>query len=209
MADIQPEAEEGVKADQLPSKPETPAKGATRRSGRRSAVTALETSTPWNPAGDVLLNEAAQKQTFSSRDKTTVNGVSETPSGNHHTKQSRVEKEVVNGVNARIRTANKETTNGDSYATPASTPASQTPNLYGVPTSFKRKKRVSFLPETEAGKIEFFARISTSVGTQEVLLSREDLTSEVDLVERYAAWQDAGNADVTFDIFKKIIIFAR
>jgi hypothetical protein len=209
VADIQPEAEEGVKASQLPPKPDSPAKAATRRSSRKSAAVALETSTPWNPADDVLLNGAAQEQPVTSRDKITVNGVGGAPNNIHYIKKSRIETEVVNGVDERIRIADKETMNGDSYATPTSTPVSQTSKPHGTPTSSKQKKRVSFLPEIEAGKVEFFARISTSVGTQEVPLSREDLTSEVDLVERYAAWQDAGNADVTFDVFKKIVIFTR
>lgn len=201
MTEIQPEVEEVAETSQTPARQEIPAKAATRRSGRRSAAEALETSTPWDPAGDVLLSGATPKHSASSQNETRINGVD----GKHN----HLEQDDVNGVDSIIKGSVKETVNGKSHTIVASTPASQASKTPGGPTSSKRKKRVSFSPEVESGKVEFFARIFTSAGTQEVPLAREDLTTEVDLVERYAAWQNAGNSDVTFDVFKKIIIFAR
>ena len=209
MTEIQPEVEEVAETSQTPARQEIPAKAATRRSGRRSAAEALETSTPWDPAGDVLLSGATPKHSASSQDETRINGVDGVVHGQSSAKQSHLEQDDVNGVDRIIKGPVKETVNGKSHTTVASTPASQASKTRGGPTSSKRKKRVSFSPEVESGKVKFFARIFTSAGTQEVPLAREDLTTEVDLVERYAAWQNAGNSGVTFDVFKKIIIFAR
>ena len=207
--EIQPEVEEVAETSQTPARQEIPAKAATRRSGRKSTAEALETSTPWDPAGDVLLSGATPKHSASSQDETRINGVDGVVHGQSSAKQSHLEQDDVNGVDRIIKGSVKETVNGKSHTTVASTPASQASKTQGGPTSSKRKKRVSFSPEVESGKVKFFARIFTSAGTQEVPLAREDLTTEVDLVERYAAWQNAGNSDVTFDVFKKIIIFAR
>lgn len=73
----------------------------------------------------------------------------------------------------------------------------------------KPKKRVSFSPPTKAGNVEIIARISTSAGVEEISLSKEDIVSEVDLVERYAAWQNSKVTNVTFQVFKDIAQFAR
>ncbi|KAF3002873.1 hypothetical protein E8E13_000310 [Curvularia kusanoi] len=81
----------------------------------------------------------------------------------------------------------------------------------------KSSKRVSFSPdsqvsssEVQASKVQFFARITTSAGnTEEVSLEEEDLTSELDLIKRYAEWKDAGREAVSFNVFKDIVKFAR
>lgn len=86
---------------------------------------------------------------------------------------------------------------------------SQMPKMIKTPISSKRKKRVSFSPEARPGNVEFFARISTDTGTQDIRLSEEDLTSELKLIKRYSAWLNSGETDITFETFKKVIKFAK
>ena len=202
------EAGESVEVDQAPSQPDTPAKTPTRRSSRKSAASALESSTPWDPAADVLLNGAEKKQPANNNNNNNNNNSATVNDANTASQGDRRTTGTFSGVDQKTKSTIKETVDGVSFTAPKKPPSSQTLKTQKAPNSVNRKKRVSFSPENQAGNVEFFARISTGAGTQEVLLSEEDLTSEVDLVKRYAAWQNAGNADVTFEVFKNIVKFA-
>ncbi|KAJ4362603.1 hypothetical protein N0V95_001408 [Ascochyta clinopodiicola] len=89
---------------------------------------------------------------------------------------------------------------------------SEVPDTQKAPKSSKQKKRVSFVPDTEAGvavDYKFFARIYTSGVTEEISLSEEDLDHRGDIVKRYAAWQKSGEASISFETFKNIVRFAK
>lgn len=176
--------------------PETPASAPTRRSSRKSAVSALESSTPWDPADDVLFSGASQKQPARDSTATPMNGTNKAFNRS--------------SLDQKPMSAAKEAVNGTPSTAPAKSSATQV-KAQKTPNSTKHKKRVSFSPETQAEvqSVKFFARITTGAGTQEVPLLREDLTHEVDLVEHFAAWQTAGNAPVSFEVFKNIVKFVR
>ncbi|KAF2633314.1 hypothetical protein BU25DRAFT_3693 [Macroventuria anomochaeta] len=197
------EAGGSVEVNQAPSQTEALAKAPTRRSSRKSVASAMESSTPWDPADDVLLNGSGQKQPAANNTDIAVDDGDLLPNGDHRTTA------IPSSVDQKTKAAISETTRGTVFTIPTNIPASQALKTQKSYASSKQKKRVSFSPEIQADNLEFFARISTTAGTQEVPLSEEDLTSEVDLVKRYAAWQNAGNAHVTFEVFKNIVKFAR
>ena len=59
------------------------------------------------------------------------------------------------------------------------------------------------------GSVEFFARIHSRTGTSELPLSDHYLSSDVEIIRRYAEWQqEGGDASVPFEVFKKIFAFA-
>lgn len=168
--------------------PGTAASSLTRRGSRKSATSALESSIPWDPADDVLFNGGPHKQAAQKG----ADGVSDP-----------AKTVAPSSFDQKPKSAVKHTVNGASSTTPAKSSTAR--------TKVQQKKRVSFSPETQgqSDNVEFFARITTAAGIQEVPLLREDLTHEVDLVEAYAKWQTEGQAPVTFEVFKNIAMFAR
>ena len=178
--------------------PDSPASVPARRSSRKSAALALETSTPWDPTGDVLFGSASQKQSARGETQAPTNGASRafdsdkaaTPSSGNRKPKSAAQ--AVNG--------GPSTTSAKSSTTPVRPGAATSPN-----------KRISFPPEmrTEPGSIVFFARVTTAAGDQEVRLLEEDLTHEVDLVKKYAEWLNAGKAAIDFETFKEIFKLSR
>lgn len=174
---------------QSTTQPDTPVSASARRSSRKSAVLALETSTPWDPIGDVLFSGAPQEQPPQREVGSPPNGSTRPvdfgyPAAPPSTKQKpKAAAQAVNGGPSSSAKSSKASSN----------------------------KRVSFSPETRAeiGNIVFFARITTSIGDQEVRLSEEDVTHEVDLVKKYAQWLNDGKASVDFDTFKQIFKLSR
>lgn len=170
-----------------------------RRSSRKSAASDLEMSTPWDPTADVLFNGFGQKQTALSA---LMHGAAEVHSGD------RTSADAATADDQEAKTETYSVMSEDTSAVHTTT-ATRPPEPLTSSDPAKQKKRVSFSPETQHYDLKFFARISTNAGTQELPLAEEDLTSEIDLVKRYAAWQNEGNANVTFDVFKNIVKFAR
>lgn len=167
---------------------------STRRSSRKSAASALESSTPWDPTADVLLSGARHKQNI-------MNGTSDASNCIATTSNENKTSSYAAGLG--------ENTNGVSSTTPLSKSPLQTPKAQTATPSTKQKKRVSFSSGNKACDVQFFARITTISGTKDILLLEEDLKFEVDLVKRYAAWQKAGNTDASFEVFKNIAHFTR
>jgi hypothetical protein len=59
------------------------------------------------------------------------------------------------------------------------------------------------------GSVEFFARIHSRTGTSELPLPDHYLSSDAEIIRRYADWQEEeGDASVSFEVFKKIFAFA-
>lgn len=170
--------------------PDTPASAPARRSSRKSAALALETSTPWDPTGDVLFSGASQKQPPQREADAPTNGTATTIESGNPTSTS--------SIKQKFKAAAQAVNGGPSSSSAKSSNASS-------------NKRVSFSPETraETGSIVFFARVTTSAGDQEVRLSEEDLTHEVDLVKKYAQWLNDGKVFVDFDTFKQIFKLSR
>lgn len=175
-------------------------KSSGLRSSRRSEV---EVSTPWDPAADVLFNGGTQGLLTKNASIIAVNGTTEAQSNKRNSREGSIDVDTRAGTEPVVAALHWDT------PTPTDTPTSQSTEPYLPPTTNKHKKRVSFSPEITAGQLEFFARVTTSAGIREFPLIEEDLTSEVALVKRYAAWQDAGNENVTFDVFKNIVKFNR
>jgi hypothetical protein len=173
------------------------------RSSRRSDYYEAEVSTPWDPAADVLFNGITQGLSTNNANSVAVNGTTEAQSSKRSSREGSIDVDTRAGTEPVVAALDWDT------PTPTDTPSSLSTQPYLPPTLNKHKKRVSFSPESTAGQVQFFARVTTSAGIREFPLIEEDLTSEVALVKRYAAWQDAGNENVTFDIFKNIVKFNR
>jgi hypothetical protein len=163
----------------------------------------VEVSTPWDPAADVLFNGGTQGLLTKNASIIAVNGTTEAQSNKRNSREGFIDVDTRAGTEPVVAALHWDT------PTPTDTPTSQSTEPYLPPTTNKHKKRVSFSPEITAGQVEFFARVTTSAGIREFPLIEEDLTSEVALIKRYAAWQDAGNENVTFDVFKNIVKFNR
>lgn len=176
----------------------SPASIPARRSSRKSAVLALETSTPWDPTGDVLFGGASQKQPSRREVDAPKNGISKTFDSSKTITPSK--------ANQKPRSAAQAVNGGSSSTLAKSSTTSARPG-----NSTSSNKRVSFSPEIrdQPGNIMFFARVTTVVGDQEVRLLEEDLTHEVDLVKKYAQWLYDGKASVDFDTFKQIFKLSR
>ncbi|KAF1926614.1 uncharacterized protein M421DRAFT_422584 [Didymella exigua CBS 183.55] len=182
--------------------PDTPANITTRRSSRKSAVSALESSTPWDPANDVLFGGSSQKQTTRSSTIAPANGTDRafdlakavTPSSSEQKPKSAAKKVVFSAA----------------PTTPAKSSTFQA-IAQNASISSQQKMRVSYSSETQgrSSNVEYFARITTMAGIQEVPLLKEDLTHGVDLIEAYARWQMEGNAPVSFEVFKNIVLYTR
>ena len=173
------------------------------RGFRRSGYSEVEISTPWDPAADVLLNGGTRGLPTNNTDNVAVKGNTKAQSSKRSSREGSIDVDTRAGTEPVIAAPNWDT------LTPTDTPSSRSTEPYQPPILNKHKKRVSFSPESTAGQVEFFARVTTSAGVREFPLIEEDLTSEVALVKRYAAWQEAGNGDVTFDVFKNIAKFNR
>ncbi|KAJ4398666.1 hypothetical protein N0V91_010021 [Didymella pomorum] len=177
--------------------PDSPASVSARRSSRKSAALALETSTPWDPTGDVLFGSTAQKQSARGETQAPTNGTSRTLDSDKAANPS--------SINQKAKFAAQAVHGGLSITSKSST----TPVRPGAATS--PDKRVSFPAETrtEPGDILYFARVTTAAGDQEVRLLEEDLTHEVGLVKKYAQWLNAGKTAIDFETFKEIFKLSR
>lgn len=199
----QPSLDKDPEHESTAGQSDLPLKRPARRSSRKSAASALELSTPWDPTADVLFSGLGKMQPVNDVNAAT-NGTSRAASRDHDSREN----SVAIDANATV-IAPPANLKDNAPTTRTDKRSSQPSNRHVEPTTAKQKKRVSFSPESQAHTVEFFARITTSEGSQEVQLMEDDLTSEVGLVKRYAAWQNAGNANVTFDVFKNIVKFAR
>jgi hypothetical protein len=202
-AKLEPEEGENMEVEEptpQPSpQPGTPASAPARRSSRKSAASALESSTPWDPTGDVLFSGISQKQPAHRNTEALTNGTAKA--------FGPAKANTPSSINQKSKSAAKDAVNGAPFATPAKSLATQA----ALRKTSAPNKRVSFSPETQAqpDNVEFFARITTAVGVQEVPLLQDDLTHEVDLVKSYAEWLDDGKEPVSFEMFKNIIKHAR
>ncbi|KAF1363829.1 hypothetical protein EJ07DRAFT_151916 [Lizonia empirigonia] len=204
--DSQLDAKVGARTEKVPPKPRTV---ATRRSARKSAVSALESPASTKPIDGNGSQQGPQHQQNGYQTNSVVNGVEASLIGDglvnlefHGMVSPSLIDESANGISGdakaeelSVKQANPSVSQG--------LRSQQTPNLT------KPNKRVSFSPQIKTGNVEIIARISTSTGVEEVSLSKEDIVSEVDLVERYAAWQNSKATSVTFQVFKDIAQFAR
>ncbi|KAJ8114998.1 hypothetical protein OPT61_g3254 [Boeremia exigua] len=188
---------------ETPVQPETPAKTRTRQKYRKSAASARESSIPWDPAADVLLNGIGHNQPHRHKDGATLRNSDAVSLADQSSKGA------FTSLDSEAKDVNEEFANGAPYTTPKDTPPSQSSKTEKASASGKKKKRVSFSPEVQTNDVQIFARITTSAGTQDVPLLEVDIGSEVNLVKRYAAWQNAGNIDATFEVFKNIVQFTR
>ena len=198
-SDIGADRDSGATQSQSKATPKT----SGLRSFRRSGYSEAEISTPWDPTADVLLNGGTQGLPSNKTDSVAVSGTSEAQSSKRSFMEGTIDADTRAGTEPVVAAPDWDT------PTPTDTPSSRSTEPYVPPTLDKNKKRVSFSPESTVGRVEFFARVTTSAGIREFPLIEEDLTSEVALVKRYAAWQEAGNGDVTFDVFKNIAKFNR
>ncbi|KAG9200633.1 hypothetical protein G6514_006811 [Epicoccum nigrum] len=198
-SDISANRESGATQGQSEATSKIPA----LRSSRRSDYYEAEVSTPWDPAADVLFNGITQGLSTNNANSIAVNNTTEAQSSKRSSRKGSIDVDTRAGTEPVIAALDWDT------PTPTDTPSSRSTQPYLPPTLNKHKKRVSISPESTAGQVQFFARVTTSAGIREFPLIEEDLTSEVALVKRYAAWQDAGNENVTFDIFKNIVKFNR
>lgn len=187
--DSRPASEERANVGQSPTQLETPignSRKTARRSSRKSAAADLERSTPWDPTSDVLFN-----------------GAGPATNGNHQTIETPI------GTHQKTKYTKKGAANDTPASTTTNTFTNQPSKVDAAFASAKQEKRVSFSPANQADDVQFFARITTRSGTKDVPLLEEDLTTEVNLVKRYAAWQKAGNTDASFEVFKNIAHFTR
>lgn len=195
----QPQTEEASEVNLAAVRFEIPSSNSAHRSSRKSTASGLEMSTPWDPTADVLMNGFGSGESAANA---TTKGDTDAFPGDR-------------GFTAAPASYTQETNNethpaalGISSVMPTKR-ASQPPRLTNESISAKQEERVSFSPETEDYSVKFFARISTSAGTEDIPLAEGDLTSEVGLLKRYAAWQNEGKSNVTFEVFKGIVTFAR
>ncbi|KAF3034922.1 hypothetical protein E8E12_006363 [Didymella heteroderae] len=202
-AKLEPEEVENMEVEELTPQstpqPETSASAPARRSSRKSAASALESSTPWDPTGDVLFSGTSQKKQARRETDAPVNGTARTSDS--------VKSFTPSSINQKSTSVAKQAVNGG----PPTAQAKSTTAQARAEKATASTKRVSFSPETyaEPSNMEFFARITTAAGVQEVPLLEEDLTHEVDLVKKYAQWLDDGKDLVSFKTFKDISKFSR
>jgi len=203
--DSRPASEDHLAIEQSPTQAEMPtgtSPKTARRSSRKSAASALELSTPWDPTADVLISCAGRKHSSKYSADVASSGADRASNGGSRAA------EASTGT-AKDTDTIKVTVDNAPFSTPTRMSLVQPSKSQVAPTSLKQKKQVSFSPEVQANDVQFFARITTSSGTKDVLLLEEDLKTEVDLVKRYAAWQKTGNSDATFEVFKDIAHFTR
>jgi hypothetical protein len=190
--DTQPATSEITEVEPVPSQPEREVK-ATRRSTRKSTAPTLEQQQqPTEDASEIPANISGDEP-----DRVRSKNGDQIGTNAAFPLQQVTQAEI-------DRTMRK-----DSPKAFGTTPGTRNAKTQKTPTSSKRKKRVSFSPALDTSNVEIFARIKTNAGTQEIPISKEDITSEVLLVERYAAWQDAEATSVTFETFKQIAKFAK
>jgi hypothetical protein len=63
-------------------------------------------------------------------------------------------------------------------------------------------------PHTSA-KVEYFARVHTWIGVQEVPLARNKLTEDAEIIQKYAEWMEAEGVQIPYLSFKSIFGFAK
>lgn len=199
----------GARTGKVPPKPKAVAQVATRRSARKSAVSALESAASTKPIDGNGSQQGPQHQQNGYQTSSVVDGVevSLVDDGLVSLKIPGMDppspiNESANGISGDAKAEELSVKQADPSV-------SQGLQLQQTSNLTKPKKRVSFTPPTKAGNVEIIARISTSAGVEEISLSKEDIVSEVDLVERYAAWQKSNATNVTFQVFKDIAQFAR
>jgi hypothetical protein len=60
-----------------------------------------------------------------------------------------------------------------------------------------------------SAKVEYFARVHTWIGVQEVPLARNKLTEDAEIVQKYAEWMEAEGVQIPYLSFKSIFGFAK
>jgi hypothetical protein len=59
------------------------------------------------------------------------------------------------------------------------------------------------------GKVEFFARVHTATGIVEVPVDTEDLSDDVEIIQKYAEWSKKEKVPIDYHAFKSIFGFAK
>ncbi|KAJ4320510.1 hypothetical protein N0V94_003373 [Neodidymelliopsis sp. IMI 364377] len=188
---VEPAISEITEVEPVPSQPEPEVK-ATRRSTRKSTVPVLEQQQPTEVASDIPANTSGDE----------LDGVRSTDG-------DLIGKKAAFPIQQVIQVESQRAMRKDLPKALGTTPGTRNTKTQKTPNSSKRKKRVSFSPTLDASNVELFARIKTNTGIQDIPISKEDIKSEVLLIERYAAWQDAEATNVTFETFKQIAKFAQ
>lgn len=185
---------------QSTSLPDSPASVPARRSSRKSAALARETSTPWDPTGDVLFGGATQKQS--------VRGETHAPTDSTSRTFDSDKAATPSSNNQKPRPAAKHIANGGLSTTPTKSSIIQA--KAGDAASSQKRRSFTAETRTELGSIVFSAHVTTAAGVEhEVRLLEEDLTHEVGLVKKYAQWLNDGKGVVDFETFKEIFKLLR
>jgi hypothetical protein len=138
-------------------------------------------------------------------------GMSKTSSGTKRLKRSKPETLEPRQVPGAM-------TNGTSK-TAAEIVTEPTDNTRETPTpAAKRKLTNGTLPAPlakdtavlqSATKIEYFARIHTSTGVQEIPVTLDDLVDDIEIVQKYAEWMENEGVQIPYKNFKSIFGFAK
>jgi hypothetical protein len=84
--------------------------------------------------------------------------------------------------------------------TPASLPVDSTPPNASLDDAATTQGR---------GKVEFFARVHTATGIVEVPVDTDDLSDDVEIIQKYAEWSKKEKVPIDYHAFKSIFGFAK
>jgi hypothetical protein len=138
-------------------------------------------------------------------------GLDKTSSGTKRPKRGKlVTLELSRDISALSKGASKvrgepviESTNG---ALEKSTPATKSQLLNG--TTPAASTNGDEAPQSIA-KVEYFARVHTSAGVQEVSMATDELVEDVEIMQKYAEWMEKEGIQIPYLNFKSIFGFAK
>jgi hypothetical protein len=125
-------------------------------------------------------------------------------------KRSRPKKPVIPEPAADVKTPSKapaksaSNTVADTPSQPTSEPGSQSVNGTTPASSTNGAATVQV-----GGKVEYFARVHTATGVVEVPVTVEDLSDDVEIIQKYADWMEKESVPITYHTFKSIFGFAK